>query len=89
MKHLYYLESARSVDVDNNDTLIPIPAKDLKWKVRFPKVAWEDPELCLIERFEILRDLKYHVVRVVEAGWFKSILIRVSTRFSNDWTVIR
>ena len=30
MKHLYYLESAQSVDIDDNGTLVPIPAKSLK-----------------------------------------------------------
>ena len=89
MKHLYYLESAQSVDIDDNGALTPIPAKSLKWKTRLPKVAWEDPELCLQERLEVLQDLKYHLVRVVQAGCFKSFLIRISTWFSDDWVVIR
>lgn len=85
MKALYYLEFAKSVNEDNQ----PIPAKKLKWEVRLPKVAWEDPELCLRERLEVQQDLKHHIIRVVQAGWFKTILIRVSTWFSDDWVVIR
>jgi hypothetical protein len=87
MKHLYYLESAKSVNIGDNGVCVPIPAKTLKWKVRLPKVAWEDPELCLRERLEVMPDLKYHIVRVVQAGWFKTILIRVSTWFSDDWVM--
>ena len=89
MKHLYYLELAQSVNTNDNGTLIPIPAKSLKWETRLPKVAWEDPELCLQERLEVMQDLKHHIIRVVQAGWFKTILIRISSWFSDDWVVIR
>jgi len=87
MKHLYYLESAKSVNIGDNGALIPIPAKVLKWKTRLPKMAWEDPERCLRARLNILPNLKYHVIRVVCAGWFKSLLIRISSWLSNDWMV--
>lgn len=76
MKHLYYLEFARSVDSNNN----PIPAKQLSWKTH-SITAWEDRELCNYERICIQSNLQNHIIRVTKASLLKNVLIR----FYNWW----
>lgn len=85
MKTLYYLEFAQSVD-DNNKI---IPAKKLHWYTPiYKKVAYEDPETCLHERYDIQENLKRWVVRVAKAKFFKNIHIRISDHFCRSWTIV-
>ena len=85
MKPLYYLEFAKSVDENHN----PIPAKSLKWKIRYPKVAWEDVVRCDMERITVQQLSSKHILRVAQAGWLHNIFIRVSTWFSDDWVIFK
>ena len=84
MKHLYYLETAQSVD----ENLNPIPAKSLIWTTRYPKIAWEDAEMCDRERIGIQKILSHHIIRVVRANWFENLFIRMMQRFSGDWVIV-
>jgi hypothetical protein len=88
MKTLYYHEFAKSIDDNGN----PIPAKKLKWKVpKWSRIAFEDPEYCLKVRLENQENLKYHIIRVVQAGRLKSIGIRLNAWLWNgdDWTILK
>ena len=86
MKPLYFLEIARSIDIDNQ----PIPARDLQW--RHPKtwkVAYEDFEKCTQDRLDIQGNLNKSVLRVSRAGFLKSLFIRISQISNSGWLVIR
>lgn len=85
MKHLYYLEIARS----RRDDLSLIPANSIKWKTRIPKIAWENVEFCNRNRIDSLENMMFHVTRVREAGWLKNIWIRFTAWMCDDWIVIK
>ena len=84
MKALYYLESARSIDINGQ----PIPAKKLKWHNIFGGlVAYEDREMCDIERLVVQENLGFYIIRVKKAGFFKNFFIRYNSKRVGDWVI--
>jgi len=91
MKHLYILESARSIDSNNN----PIPVKKLKWKpIPLVRIAWTDYDTCNRIRTDVQKEHNETLIRVHKLGFFKNIYVRLSDKgifgdvFGMHWFVI-
>ena len=87
MKSLYYLETARSIDENNN----PIPAKKMKW-APLNRVAYENPNRCFKDRIYLQQMLNKIAVRTNVMGWFKNISIRLHNYLNpntHNWIIFK